>query len=445
MQQQSSATQTPLSHRGKLALLPLVTFLALFLGVGFYYQSQGVEFAFYQLPAPVAIIPAILLAFLLSRESLNHTIEEFVKGAGHPNIMTMCLIFLLAGGFSAVAKSTGAVDATVGLGLHLIPTQLLLPGLFLIAAFIATAMGTSMGTLAAMAPIGLGLAEGAGLDKALVAGALVSGAIFGDNLSIISDTTIAATRTQGCEMRDKFKANLKLALPAALIVVVLLAVNSSPTAPPPSELNNAWLVVPYLMILTMAVAGINVFVVLLSGIVVSLLMGSLVADYALANAGNDIYNGFKQMQEVFILAILLGGMSELMRRQGGLTYMVNRLSRWVQRLNVNKELGHSMGIAGLIALANICIANNTVSIIVTGEVAKELAEEGGISAPRAASLLDIFACVIQGIVPYGAQLLLVGATFSVSPIEVIPYAWYCFVLAAVAIGSFIWAAKNQRD
>ena len=432
------------SNRGQLALFPLIVFLSLFLGAGFYYQSQGVEYAFYQLPAPVAIIPAILLAFYLSRETLNRTIEHFVSGAGHHNIITMCLIYLLAGAFSMVAKATGGVDATVALGLSLVPEQLILPGLFIIAGFIATAMGTSMGTLAAVAPIGAGIADATGMSGALVAGALVSGAIFGDNLSIISDTTIAATRTQGCEMKDKFRENIKLALPSGVLVVIILTwMGQSSTMPPAEQDHNLWLVLPYLMILAMAVSGVNVFVVLLMGIVASLVLGNVFNQYPLAQAGTDIYAGFTQMQDVFLLSLLLGGMSELMRRQGGLEYLVSHLTLWIQRWSVKPELGHSIGIAGLTSLTNTCIANNTVAIIVVGETVKELAEKGNISPRRAASLLDVFACVMQGILPYGAQLLLLGATFSLSPIEIIPYVFYCYILALVSISSFVWMGITQ--
>ncbi len=429
---------------GKLALLPLLTFLCLFLGSGFYFQSQGVEYAFYQLPAPAALLPAILLAFWLSKQSLNNTVEQFVKGAGHSNIITMCMIYLLAGAFSAVAKASGGVDATVAIGLQLIPAQFILPGLFLIAAFIATAMGTSMGTLAALAPVAVGVAESAGIALPLMAGVLVSGAIFGDNLSIISDTTIAATRTQGCEMKDKFKANLVLALPAATLVLILLFVLGKPAILEATESENLMLVVPYLLILVLAIAGLNVFAVLTVGIISSALLGVGVGDYQLVSLGKDIYAGFTQMQEVFILSLLLGGLSELMRRQGGLTFLVTKIAQLVKASSLPPKLGYSLGIATLISCVNACVANNTVAIIVAGDTAKELAQQGQIEAKQAASLLDIFACVLQGILPYGAQLLLLGASFSISPVEVIPYAFYCYVLAVVTLASFIWQYLMQR-
>ncbi len=262
----SPAVKAPASF---VALLPLFLFLALFIGAGVYFQSQGVDFAFYQLPSPIAILPAIVLAILLSKQKLNQTMNTFMAGIGHNNIIAMCLIYLLAGAFAAVASATGGVDATVALGLKLIPANLLLPGFFIIAAFIATAMGTSMGTIAAVAPIALGVADQAGIELPLMAGSVMSGALFGDNLSIISDTTIAATRTQGCEMRDKFRENLIFAIPAAIVTLLLFGFLSSGQAELPPQEVDFVKVLPYLSILVLAVAGLNVFVVLAIGILLA--------------------------------------------------------------------------------------------------------------------------------------------------------------------------------
>lgn len=431
------------SLSGKLALLPLVTFLLLFLGVGFYFQSLGVEYAFYQLPAPSALLPAIILAIFLSTERLEQSIARFIEGAGHNNIITMCFIYLLAGAFSAIATATGAVEATVNLGLSVIPAQLILPGLFIMSGFIATAMGTSMGTLAALAPIGLGVSELADIEPALVAGVLVSGAMFGDNLSIISDTTIATTRTQGCDMRDKFRANLHLALPAALAVFVLLVALGQSAQLPPSPPSNALLTLPYLLILVLAVAGINVFAVLMIGIIASAAIGMLVSDYQLISVGQDIYSGFSQMQEIMILSLMLGGLTALMRQQGGIDFLVNASTALVRKIALPLKIGNSLAIALLISALNACVANNTVAIIVAGSTAKELAKQGGISPRRSASLLDIFACVVQGLLPYGGQLLLLGAAFSISPVEIVPYSFYCIVLALVTLLSLGWQANRQ--
>ncbi|MEO2266693.1 Na+/H+ antiporter NhaC family protein [Pseudoalteromonas sp. YIC-656] len=417
----------------KLSLLPLLTFVALFLGTGLYLQSQNVDYAFYQLPAPVAILPAIFIAFLITKQSINESVETFIRGAGHSNIITMCLIYLLAGAFSAVAGATGGVDAIVNAGLSFIPPSMLLPGLFLISAIVSTAMGTSMGTIGAIGPIALAVSAKTGIDPSLMAGTIVSGAMFGDNLSIISDTTIAATRTQGCEMKDKFRENLKIALPAAMITIALL-VYLTPEPQPVEVGDFDWLLVlPYFFILVLAVMGLNVFVVLFSGILFAALMG-FTGSYEGSAFVKDVYKGFSDMQEIFLLSMFIGGLSEFIRRGGGLDYLAGKIQAFTKVIaKFNRQVADQIGIALLVMTSNLCIANNTVSIIVAGPVAKKLAEDGNISAKRSASLLDIFACVLQGSLPYGAQALLLGATFSISPWEVSTSAFYCFILAITAL------------
>ncbi|WP_353496248.1 Na+/H+ antiporter NhaC family protein [Vibrio chaetopteri] len=433
-----------------VALLPLALFLTLFIGVGSYLSWQGVEFAFYQLPAPIAALPAVVLAVLLSKEKLNRAIEQFLRGVGHQDIVAMCMIYLLAGAFAAVAKASGGVDATVNLGLSAIPTSMILPGIFLISAFIATAMGTSMGTIAAVAPVALGIAQSAGISIPLTAGVVLSGAMFGDNLSIISDTTIAATRSQGCHMRDKFKENVKIAIPAALVAMLIFAFNSSAT-PLPETGDIEWLkVMPYLAILVLAVSGLNVFVVLTVGILlaggVSLLS---VDDYSLTTLGQDIYTGFGNMQEIFLLSMLIGGLSELMRQQGGLAFLTKLVSRAIRTFGSTHDKTSSrraseFGIAGLVSMVNLCTANNTVAIIVSGSVAKELADEYQVEPKRSASLLDIYSCVIQGLLPYGAQVLLLGSVFNLSPLDVIANSYYCFALAIAAVVA-IFLKRSQEQ
>ena len=417
-----------------IALFPLFLFLSLFIGAGLYYQKLGVDFAFYQLPSVVAILPAIVLALLISKEKLNNAIETFIAGIGHSNIIAMCLIYLLAGAFAAVAKATGGVDATVALGLSLIPSNLLLPGFFLIAAFIATAMGTSMGTIAAVAPIALGVSQEANIDLALMAGTVISGALFGDNLSIISDTTIAATRTQGCEMKDKFKENIIFALPAAIITIVILMLLGQGSATLAPQEIDFFKVLPYLTILVLAVSGLNVFVVLSVGIVLAGFTGFITIDYSVARFASDIFDGFKNMQEIFVLSMLVGGLAALMQQRGGLAFISQKIEKIIKSCSQKKSKRVAeLGIASLAALTNSCVANNTVSIIVTGNIAKELAQKEGISAKRSASLLDIFSCVIQGLLPYGAQALLAASIFSISPLAAVTNAWYCLVLAIVSI------------
>ncbi|MCL1035879.1 Na+/H+ antiporter NhaC family protein [Shewanella submarina] len=424
-----------------IALLPLFLFLALFIGAGLYFQSLGTDFAFYQLPAPVAILPAIVLALVISKQKLNSAIETFIAGIGHSNIIAMCLIYLLAGAFASVAKATGGVDATVALGLSLIPSELLLPGFFVIAAFIATAMGTSMGTIAAVAPIALGVADQADISLPLMAGAVMSGALFGDNLSIISDTTIAATRTQGCEMKDKFRENLIFALPAALITLILFTFAGQGQAELAAQEIDLIKVIPYLTILVLAVAGLNVFVVLAIGIVLAGATGLLGGEYGWVTFGKDIYTGFTNMQEIFILSMLVGGLAALMQQQGGLTFVSRQIERVIARFSKAKGEAScraaELGMAGIAAATNLCVANNTVAIVVSGDIAKDLATKHGVTPKRSASILDIFACIIQGLIPYGAQALLIASTFAISPVEAVSYTWYGMVLAVVAVAIVI--------
>ncbi|MEZ8628739.1 Na+/H+ antiporter NhaC family protein [Vibrio splendidus] len=422
-----------------VALIPLIVFLSLFIGVGTYLSLQGVDFAFYQLPAPIAALPAVMLALLLSKDKLNRAIEQFLGGVGHKDIIAMCMIYLLAGAFAAVAKASGGVDATVNLGLSAIPTSMILPGIFLISAFIATAMGTSMGTIAAVAPVALGIADSAGMSIPLTAGVVLSGAMFGDNLSIISDTTIAATRSQGCEMRDKFKENIRIALPAALIAIVIFAFNSTATQVPETGPIEWLKVLPYITILILAVSGMNVFVVLTIGILLAggVSLGS-VENYGMTDYAQDIYAGFGNMQEIFLLSMLIGGLSELMRRQGGLAFLTNLVSGVIRAFGSSHSKqangrASELGIAGLVSMVNLCTANNTVAIIVSGSVAHQLAEENNVSPRRSASLLDIFSCVIQGVLPYGAQVLLLGSVFNLSPLDIVANSYYCFALAIVAV------------
>ncbi|MBB1437498.1 Na+/H+ antiporter NhaC family protein [Shewanella sp. SG41-4] len=420
-----------------VALLPLFLFLGLFIGAGLYFQSQGVDYAFYQLPSVIAILPAIVLAVLLSKQQINSAIETFIEGIGHSNIIAMCLIYLLAVAFAAVAKATGGVDATVALGLSFIPSNLLLPGFFVIAAFIATSMGTSMGTIAAVAPVALGVADQAQIDYALMAGAVMSGALFGDNLSIISDTTIAATRTQGCEMKDKFRENLVFSIPAAILTLIAFSIVGQGQADIAAQDIEILKVLPYLTILVLAVIGLNVFVVLSLGIVLAGMTGVLSSGYSVIQFGNDIYTGFTNMQEIFILSMLVGGLAALMQQQGGLTFVSKQIEGLISRFSkANGEASSraaELGMAAIVAATNTCVANNTVSIVVTGDIAKELAEKHGVSPKRAASILDIFACIIQGLIPHGAQALLIASVFTISPLTAVSNAWYCMILAVIAV------------
>ncbi|WP_286238226.1 Na+/H+ antiporter NhaC family protein [Neptuniibacter halophilus] len=418
-----------------LALLPLALFLALFIGSGLYYQAQGTEFAFYQISAPVAILPAVALSLLLAKGSLNERLEHFIRGIGDSTIITMVVVFLLAGAFASVVKAIGGVDATVNLGLSIIPEWLLLPGIFAIAAFIATSMGTSMGTIAAVAPVAVGITEASELPLLLTVGAVVGGAMFGDNLSIISDTTIAATRTQGCEMRDKFKLNLMIALPAAILTMILLAFqsNTGEVSQTDYELIK---VLPYLTVLVLAVAGVNVMLVLLSGILLAGGVGFIsVADYSVAQLSKQIYDGYTGMQEIMILSMLIGGLGALIKHQGGLSFIAACIEK-LTRSNNGRRAGE-LSIAASVSATNLCTANNTVSIVITGSLAKDIAERYGVNPKRSASLLDIFSCVVQGMIPWGAQILLASSIAGVSPLELVTSVQYCWFLGLAALISIM--------
>ncbi len=415
-----------------LALLPILFFIAIFVGVGSYFTLQGVDFAFYQLPAHIAILPAILLAVILSKDKVNQTIETFIAGSGHANIITMCLIYLLAGAFSVVAKSTGGVDAVVNIGLAVIPSWFLLPGIFIISALIATAMGTSMGTIAAVAPVALGIGETALIAPAIMAGAVFSGAIFGDNLSIISDTTIAATRTQGCRMKDKFKKNIKVSLPAAIVTIIFLAWFNNPGDIQSSFPENPLMALPYFVILILAVTGVNVFVVLTLGVLLAGGSGMLAGEHTILSVSKNIGEGFVGMQEIFILSLLIGGLSEVTRQQGGLIAIQNGIEKLLSKAK-NSDIAAQFAIFFTTALTNLGVANNTVAILITGDLNKDMAQKHKISAPHAASLVDISACIVQGLIPWGAQALLLGSLFSLSPITIVSTTFYPIVLTVFAV------------
>ena len=423
-----------------LALTPLLLFLALFFGAGLYYTAQGEAMGFYQLRAPVAILPALALGVWLARRRGVPAQQTLLQGMGDGNVMLMCLIFLLAGAFATVSKAIGAVDAVVALGLGALPAGLILPGLFLVAAFVSLSIGTSMGTLAAVVPIALGVADAAGLDRVLVTSAVLGGAMFGDNLSIISDTTIAATRSQGAEMRDKFRENFRIALPAAIATIVLLATlgDAAPVEAP--DAASPWLVLPYVVVLGLALAGLDVVLVLGIGLVVSGVFGFVLAqEYDMVSFAGDIYLGFESMVEITLLSILIGGLAALIKAAGGLAWLAQVIAKFA-RGHTGRRSGE-LSIAALAAGSDALTANNTVAILVTGSLAKDIAQRHGISPRRAASVLDIFACVVQGVLPYGAQILLAASLAAVSPLALAGSVYYCWLLALSAIGFMLWPRR----
>lgn len=431
------------SRPSALALTPLLLFLALFFGSGVYYTLQGEDMGFYQLRAPVAILPALALAAWIARRRGLRPVEVLLRGMGDPNIMTMCLIFLLAGAFAYVSQAIGAVDAVVSLGVGAVPAALLLPGLFVVASLISLAIGTSMGTIAAVVPIALGVADASGLDRALVLGAVIGGAMFGDNLSVISDTTIAATRSQGAAMRDKFRENFRIALPAALATIVVLVFLGDPAPVTTDEPASAWLVLPYVLVLALALAGLDVILVLGLGLAVAGGFGlALAPGYDVAHFAGDIWTGFEGMTEILLLSLLVGGVGALMKAAGGLDWLARAIAGFA-RGHAGRRTGEA-SIAALSAAADVFTANNTVAILVGGDVARDIARRHGIPPRRAASLLDIFACVPQGVLPYGAQILLAAGLGAVSPLALAGMVHYCWILPVVAAGFIAWPRRAER-
>ncbi len=417
-----------------VGLIPFLVFVGIYLGSGILLNARGVEMAFYQLPAPVAALIGIICAFLLFKGSIEEKFKTFVEGCGHADIIVMCIIYLLAGAFGGVSSAMGGVDSVVNAGLTFIPPQFIPAGLFLIGAFIATATGTSVGSIVALGPVAVGLAERGGLSLPITLAAVMGGAMFGDNLSIISDTTIAATRTQGVEMKDKFKANIKLAAPAAIITLGLLLVMGRPETIAEVESYSYSLVkvLPYLMVLILAVAGMNVFAVLTGGIILSGAIGIAYGDFTLLGLGSEVYNGFSKMQEIFLLSLLTGGLAHMVTKAGGIQWLLDVVEK-----RVTGRRSAQLGVASLVSLTDAAVANNTVAIIINGSLAKTLGEKYGVDGKRNAALLDIFSCIVQGIIPYGAQMLILLSftNGAVTPFQVIPLLWYQQLLGVFALVS----------
>ncbi|MEG2359145.1 Na+/H+ antiporter NhaC family protein [Acinetobacter sp.] len=421
------------------ALLPLIVFLAIFLGSGIYHSLIGAELAFYQVKAPVAALPAIILAVLLYRGRLNAGIDAFLKGASHPNLILMFMVFMLAGAFASVSSAIGSVDATVQLGLSIIPPEFVLPMLFLISAFIATAMGTSMGTIAACAPIAFGFTQATDIEAVYAIGAVVGGAMFGDNLSMISDTTIAATSSLKVQLRDKFRVNVWIAVPASVISLMIYMLISHGSQAIAFKDYDPWLILPYVAVFFLAFSRLHVLAVLCIGVLLSGLIGLADrADFSLLQLNNAIYDGFVGMFEVALLSMFLGGLSAIMQREGGLEWLIQRIYRLTRLFRVGKQRAGELGISFLVIFSNLFVANNTVAIILSGDMAREVAKEYGVDPKRAAALMDIFSCIVQGLIPYGAQLLLACSIAKMSPVELIGGIYYCWVLAVFAVLSIIF-------
>ena len=417
-----------------IALLPIGVFLIIFLGAGIVFED------FYAMPAIVAFLIALFVAFLQNKElSFNKKIEVIAKGVGEENIITMSLIFLCAGGFSGAVTAAGGVDSTVNLGLSLIPAHFAVAGLFLIGCFISVSMGTSMGTIAALAPIAVGISEKTGFALSICIGAVVCGAMFGDNLSMISDTTIAAVKTQGCEMKDKFRENFWIAFPAAVATLVIILVLSFQTEIQGhiSQDYHLLQVLPYVLVLIGGIIGINVFVVLLTGIVsgaiIMLAGGHITPMELLTNMGA----GVSGMFETCMVAILVAAMCALIREYGGFDALLN----WIHKIFRGKK-GGQLGMGLLVGTMDIATANNTVAIVMANPIAKEMAQEYGITPQKTASLLDTFSCIFQGIIPYGAQMLVAISAVNelggeLSAFQIIPKLFYPMFLLLASIITII--------
>ena len=424
-----------------LALIPLLFFIVFYLGVGIVLHSKGVEMAFYQFPSVVAMTIAVILAFLMYHKTgIDNNFKLFARGAGDENIMTMLMIFLLAGAFSSVAGAMGGVSSTANLGLAIIPPRFIVPGIFIIAAFLSTATGTSMGTVGAIVPIAYNMAKTADLNMSFVVAAVLTGAMFGDNLSMISDTTIAATRTQGVDLKDKFRTNAWISIPSALITLSLMVIFSKGGTATGNLDYNLIKVVPYVLVLGLALLGLNVFAVLIIGIISASAVGVGTGAIGLMEVAAKIWAGYQGMIEVFILSMFVGGLAELTKHYGGLKWIIDKTSKLLKG-----PKSASVGIAVLAALTDAATANNTVAIIVTGEIAKEISDKYKIDPRRTASFLDIFSCIMQGFIPYGAQFLLIASLTknAVNPTSMIPYNWYLIILGIMSLISVVFPSYNR--
>lgn len=414
--------------RGLLALSPLVVFLALYL------VSSLIAKDFYKVPVASAFLLASIYAILISRGGkLERKVAVFSRGAGDKNVLLMIWIFVLAGAFASTAKAIGSIEATVNLTLMILPGKLILAGLFLAACFISMAIGTSVGTIVALVPIAAGIAGQTGISLPMITAIIVGGAFFGDNLSFISDTTIAATRTQGCSMADKFKANIWLAGPAALIVAAIyvflgLHLDIVPAAEPLQWIKIA----PYLAVIILALCGVNVLTVLTIGLGLNAVLGFSLGEIGWTGFLQSVGEGIAGMGDLIIVTMLAGGMLEIIRFNGGIDWIIRVLTR-----RIRGKRGAELSIAALVALANLCTANNTIAIITTGSIAKDITGQFGLDPRKTASILDTFSCIIQGIIPYGAQMLMASGLAGISAVSIIGYLYYPLALLGIALLSIL--------
>ncbi len=425
------------------ALIPIIVFLVLYLGNGIFFEyikpAEG-QMGFYVVSVVLAFSIALIVAFLQNRKrTFDEKIRSCAKGIGDDNITIMLFIFLIAGAFSGIASEAGGASSTANLLLSIIPGKFAIPGLFVIACLISMAMGTSVGTISVLAPIACAVSQNGDLPLALCVGIVVGGAMFGDNLSFISDTTIAATKTQGVEMKDKFRANIKVALPAAIITLVILVVYAL--------LNNGaaigdfdfniWQAIPYFIVLILSVCGVNVFIVLLIGIALFIGVGIGTGSLTYATALSSMGDGMSGMFETMIVTILVASIAALMKENGGFEAVLNLIRR-----TAKGKKGGMFGIAILTAFMDIATANNTVAIVIAAPLAKDISKEYGVEPKKTASLLDTCSCIMQGIIPYGAQLLVAAGIAGITSMNLIPYLFYPFLLIIFVILSIVFEKKT---
>ena len=405
------------------ALSPLIVFLVLYLVTSIIAQD------FYKVPIAVAFLVSATYALLTVRGTMNERIKIFAKGAGNSTMVLMLAIFVLAGAFAASAKTMGAVDATVNLALKYLPEQAILPGIFLASCFISLSIGTSCGTIAALTPLAVGIAQQSGISTPMMIGLVVGGTYFGDNLSFISDTTIVATQTQGCSMKDKFRVNISIVAPVALVMlIVYFFLGESVSTPAEVGEANFWLVLPYLAVVILAICGVNVLLSLGIGIFLTGIIGMVMGTYDVFGWFAAMNEGMMGMSELIIVTILAGGMLEIIRHNGGIELIIKALTR-----NIRSKRAGEMSIAALTCLVNVCTANNTVAIITTGPISKDIAQRFRIDPRKSASILDTASCFTQGLLPYGAQVLIAAGLSEVNPIAIIPNLYYPMLIGVALI------------
>lgn len=410
--------------RGLLSLTPLIVFLTIYL------VSSIAAGDFYKVPVSAAFLIASIYAVAITPEkAIEGRMSIFSSGASNPNVLMMIWIFILAGAFASSAKEIGAIDATVNLALSIVPGRFLFAGFFFTACFISFSIGTSVGTIVALVPIASGIAAETGLDLPHMTAVIVGGAFFGDNLSFISDTTIAATRALGCQMRDKFRANLVIVVPAMAVVAAIYLFQGHAINVAPEHMHAQWYkLLPYLTVIALAILGVNVNLILAIGILENAGIGFLTGQLTWIGFLSSLGSGIAGMGDLIIVTMLAGGMLAMIRHGGGMDYIISRLTRHAGGIR-----GAELSIAALVSIANLCTANNTIAIITTGEMAKDISDRFGIDPRRAASILDTFSCTVQGLIPYGAQLLMASGLAGISALAIIPKLYYPFALGVSAL------------